>query len=93
MNNLQAFGLSVDNLQELIREAVASELEKAVELFKAPVQEEKDLLTRKEAADFLQISFTSLWSYGKRGLITPNYLGSRVYYSKSELLNLLNKVA
>lgn len=93
MKTFQGFGLNLEDLKQLIGEAVASELEKAVELFKAPVQEEKDLLTRKEAADFLQISITSLWSYGKRGLITPNYLGSRVYYSKSELLNLLNKVA
>jgi hypothetical protein len=92
-SKLIGIDLSVNDLQELIREAVASELQKAVELFKAPAQEEKDLLTRKEAAGFLQISLVTLWKHTKEKLIAPKYLGSRVYYSKSELLNLLNNAA
>lgn len=93
VKTLNGFGLSVEDLQELIREAVASEFSKVKEFFTAPKTKDKDLLTREEAKDFLNISYTSLWSYGKKKLIKPKNLGGRVYYSKSELLNLLNDVA
>ena len=93
LSTLNGFGLSVEDLQELIKEAVASEFSKVKELFAVPKTEDKDLLTREEAKDFLHISYTSLWSYGKKKLITPRNLGGRVYYSKSELLNLLNDAA
>jgi hypothetical protein len=93
VKTLHGFGLSLEDLQNLIREAVASEIKKASELFKAPYKEEKDLLTREEAKDFLRVSYTSLWNYGKQKLIKPKNIGGRVYYSKTELLNLLNDVA
>ena len=93
LETLNGFGLSVEDLKELIKEAVASEISKAKELFATPKAEEKDLLTREEAKEFLNISYTSLWNYGKKKLITPKNLGGRVYYSKSELLNLLNDAA
>lgn len=90
---LNGFGLSVEDLQELIKEAVASEFSKVKELYSASKAEEKDLLSRDEAKDFLNISYTSLWRYGEKNLIKPKKLGGKVYYSKSELLNLLNDVA
>ncbi|WP_225035282.1 helix-turn-helix domain-containing protein [Winogradskyella sp. SM1960] len=93
VNTINGFGLSVEDFTGLIKEAVASELSKTRELFLSSQTEEKDLLTREEAKDFLNISYTSLWSYGKKNLIKPKNLGGRVYYSKSELLNLLNDVA
>ncbi|HLV15611.1 MAG TPA: helix-turn-helix domain-containing protein [Xanthomarina sp.] len=93
MKEFNLIGLNIEDLQELIREAVASELSKVKELFSASKAEDKDLLTREEAKEFLNISYTSLWSYGKKKLIKPRYLQGRVYYSKSELLNLLNDAA
>lgn len=93
MKNFQGFGLSVEDLQELIKEAVASEFSKVKELFSASKAEEKDLLSREDAKNFLGISYTSLWRYGEKNLIKPKKLGGKIYYSKSELLNLLNDVA
>ena len=93
IKTLNGFGLTTEYLQELIREAVASEIRKSSELFKTPKAEEKDLLTRKEAKDFLQVSYTSLWNYGRQRLIKPKNIGGRVYYSKTELLNLVNDAA
>lgn len=93
LKSIQFIGLSIEDLQGFIKEAVASEIERAREIFATPNPEEKDLLTREEAKDFLKVSYTSLWSYGKKKLITPKSLGGRVYYLKSELLNLINNDA
>ncbi|KAB1067954.1 helix-turn-helix domain-containing protein [Tamlana haliotis] len=93
MKNFQGFGLSVEDLQVMITEAVASELRKVRDLVSSSQTVEKDLLTRDEACRFLDISYTTIWEYGKKDLIKPKKLGGRVYYSKSELLNLLNDVA
>lgn len=49
------------------------------------------LLTKKEAADKLRISVSTLDCIRKRGLITPIKIGARVYYTPAELRRLLEK--
>jgi len=49
------------------------------------------LLTRKEAADLLSITLPTLHHWSKTGLIQAYYLGRRIYYKESELLNALQK--
>lgn len=41
--------------------------------------------TKKEAADFLKISPVTLWSYERRGLLTPVRVGGRDKYTRGEL--------
>lgn len=93
VNSINLLGLSIEDFQKIIEEAVALEIKKLGDLDLNPRKEEKEFLTRNEAMDFLDVSGTTLWSYGKRQLLTPKRVGSRVYYSKSELLNLFNNVA
>ena len=50
-------------------------------------QEPEALLTRQAAADMLQISLPTLHNWTKEGILTPRYLGRRVYYKKSEIIN------
>ncbi|MCT4580853.1 MAG: helix-turn-helix domain-containing protein [Flavobacteriales bacterium] len=54
--------------------------------------ENKELLTRKEAAEFLSISLSTLknWTYDK--LIKAYKLGGRIYYKRKELINSLREV-
>lgn len=49
------------------------------------------LLTKKEAADKLRISVSTLDCIRKLGFITPVKIGARVYYTPAELRRLLEK--
>lgn len=92
IKSVNLLGLSIDDFQKIIKEAVASEMQRLEKDNLQSKKEDKEFLTRKEAKAFLDVSATTLWSYGKKKLITPRNLGGRVYYSKNELLNLLNDV-
>lgn len=51
---------------------------------------DNDLLTQKEAADFLHVSNTTIHEWKKQGLIKPiGTLGGNVYYSKSNLIKTI----
>ena len=52
----------------------------------------KELLTRKEAAQYLSISLSTLknWTYDR--LIIAYKLGGRIYYKKKELFNSLEEM-
>jgi len=49
-----------------------------------------DLLTRQETADFLSITFPTLQRWSKLEYLKPLFIGSRVYYKKSEILDHLD---
>ena len=53
---------------------------------KSPVIDE--LLTRQEAAEMLKITLPTLHSWTKNRILTPNYMGRRVYYKKQDILFL-----
>ncbi|MCP9748345.1 helix-turn-helix domain-containing protein [Lacihabitans sp. CS3-21] len=48
-----------------------------------------ELLTRKQAAEFLHINLSTLWDWTKDKKIPAYGIRTRVYYKKSELLDAL----
>lgn len=58
--------------------------------------QDKDLLrnewlTAKEVQAILKITPTTLWNYDQRGITTPQKIGSRKRYHKSQIVNLLSQ--
>ena len=51
----------------------------------------KDILTRNELADYLQVSLQTVINYQRRGLIHGSRIGRKVYYQKKEIDRLLTK--
>ncbi len=51
------------------------------------------LLSRKEAAAFLNICLTTLWSLDKSGELPSRRIKSKVFYLQSDLVNYLNQAA
>ena len=49
----------------------------------------KKILTRKEAADFLSVSLTTLKAWTDQQLLTAYKLGGRVYYKEKEIIKAL----
>jgi hypothetical protein len=79
------FELTPDQLQERIQQAVNSELSKFQQ------QKPDKLLTRIEAAKFLDISLPTITAWEKQKKIIATRIGSRVYYKLSDLLNGQNR--
>ncbi len=94
MKTIQITEVDLKDLTQIIREAVASELQNT-NILKPhdPASQKEDLLTREEAKDMLKTSYTSLWKYDRDGLLPAKRIAGRVYYLRSELLNLLNGAA
>lgn len=53
-------------------------------------QKSKSILTRKEAAELLSISLTTLKTWSDQKLIKAYKLGGRIYYKERELLAALS---
>jgi hypothetical protein len=62
-----------------------------IEVIKKEILEEK-LLSRKEAQEFLKISFPTLRNWTKKGKLTSYSIEGRVYYKEDEILGSLVKL-
>lgn len=94
---MQVFQMSMEDLKDIIREAVISGLppvNNSNETLCADSDDENsDLLTREEVKNILKVSYPTLWKYNRDGILKAKKIGSRVYYSKADLYNLLNSAA
>lgn len=93
-STIHFFQISSKELKEIIKEAVATELQNH-QILKPQKKDspEEDLLTREEAKNLLKTSYTSLWKYDRDGLLPAKRIAGRVYYLRSDLFNLLNGAA
>lgn len=84
MQQIQLVSITPQELKELIVGA----LQLAGSLTNIPSEKEDTdkLLTRKQAAEVLTISLSTLNTYTKTGIIKGHRIGHRVLYSKKELL-------
>jgi len=81
-------GVSTEQLVNLIDERT----QKALEKLKNELNSQKandDLLTRKEACEFLKINSSTLYHWNNKGKVTAYGIGNRRYYKRSELLESL----
>jgi hypothetical protein len=51
----------------------------------------KEWLSAQEAMDILKIKQTSLWAYRKSGKLTFTKINKKVYFSRKDILNLLDR--
>ena len=82
MNNVVFLSLSKDELKEIIRECVKSELS---------LKKEKELLSFKEACEFLDCSPSALNKWKSENRIPYKKLGKRVFFSRDEISSALKE--
>ena len=92
MNYLQSpnsiiLAVSVEELSQMIRHSVSSAFEERLPKRHDDQQgiDGEDLLTRKEVAELLHVSFTTLRKYEKTGDLLPRRIGRRVLYRKEDV--------
>jgi len=88
--------LNVSDLQQLIREAVKSELENITEVFttrKKDSEEESEIISRIDVCKLLKVSTTTLFLWNKNNILKAKKIGNRVYYFKSDVMDKLKSLA
>mgnify|MGYP003607248617 CR=1 FL=1 len=89
----QMVNLSVNDLTELIKNAISTEIQNVVSQTTQPQKTESEILTREEVKNLLKISYTSLWKYNKQKTLIAKKANGKVFYMRQDVLNLLNEVA
>ena len=87
MKNLQIESTSLDELMAQIR-GIFNEI-KEQPFYSS--QEENELWTREETANFFQVTYQTLHNWKKNEILIPVTVGTRVYYHKSDIDNLISK--
>ena len=91
---IQLIQISLDDLGALIENAVNKALdERNLNSSVIASQDEGKLITRKELASMLNVSFVTIHNYSKKGLLIKHKVGNRVLFKLSEVQTLLSRVA
>ena len=90
MNDILLSPLRLSELESLIEKSVARGLKDYFEKNKGTIyNDESDLLTIKEASDFLSLKVPTLYSLISRGDLPVMKKNGRCYFSKAELMDYL----
>lgn len=88
MSTLQLVQVPKDELITEIEKAVMKVLEALK--FGQQSETEKELLTRKEVMELLGVTYSTLFNWNKKKILTPRKIGHRVYYKRKEVLTCKN---
>jgi DNA-directed RNA polymerase specialized sigma subunit len=84
-NIIQMHSIDPEMLASIIKTVLKEELKQVLILLKSDTGDE--YLSRKQAAKFLHISETTLWTLDKNQILPAKRLNGKVLYLKSDLLN------
>ena len=91
MTQIQVFQLSLEDLSTMIRQSVATELQKVSNFIPTTPKDESDkILTREEVCKLLKVSTTTLFNWNNDKILENHKVGRRVYYMKADVMAKLN---
>lgn len=92
--NVVLISLPLDDLETLIIDSVNACLkgqeQNQIERTKPEEANPNDLLTKKEAAKLLSCSTSTIDNYARAGVLTRNYVGRSVRFSRSDVLAIVS---
>jgi predicted DNA-binding transcriptional regulator AlpA len=89
--NTHLFQLTTNEFIEIIKEVVLSVVTHKENKSDSNTKEvQAEYLTREDAKKLLRLSYTTLWKYDKEKILPARRIGSRVYYLKSDIEQLLD---
>ena len=87
-NSILLQNLTIEGLAELINNGIKSQLDDFKKDFSTQSANE-ELLTRKEACEFLKIDSSTLWAWTNKQKVKAYGVANRRYYKRSELIESL----
>lgn len=91
MENVIMTTIRIEELKTVISDTVRLELSKHLS-FGERSSQQTELLTRKDAAKYLDISLPTLLEFTKTGKVKGYRIGTRVRYKRAELEQALNEI-
>ena len=88
--------ISESELREIFNETLHNQLSPLVDRINNNRSTDKEFLTRKETAEFFDVSLVTIHSWINNGLLIPLKMGNLTYFEKSKLIEKLmssNKLA
>jgi excisionase family DNA binding protein len=90
MSNFILSNMPIEEIEGIISRVVRESISTLA--VQQPVDNQSELITRKQAAQMLNLSLPTLREYTVRGIVPSYRVGSRVRYKKIEVINCLTKV-
>lgn len=87
MESIQLIQITPEQLQNSILDGVKSQLQELQKNFQP--KEPTEYLTRHQVAEMLQIDLSTVHNWTKRGILTANQIGGRVYYKRTGIENAI----
>ena len=85
MAQIQIFNTSTEELTEEIMSKLRKELEELKQNYQP--KEPEEYLSRKQAAEMLDINLSTLWAWTKKGHLNAYTIGAnRIYYKRSDII-------
>lgn len=89
METIQFIQTTPTELANLIAEAVRQELRTLNRPIEQPSAPVKELMTRKEAAQFFDVSLVTIHDWCNTGILKPYKVGNRSYFKRVEVMEAL----
>ena len=90
MNYLQVERVSTNELINLIVDKLKNELKEfSIKLNSESTELSKPHLTRKETAEYFNVSLNCLNMWVNKGILKPYKVGQRVFFKREEILNVM----
>lgn len=82
--------LPTDDLNQLIEQSINKAFKTFTESFKP--SSEPELMTRKEASQYLNINLSTLNTWTKKGVLTSYGIEGRIFYKRQDIEDALIKM-
>ena len=93
MTQIQVFQLSIEDLSTMIRQSVATELQKVSNFNSTTPKDDSDnIMTREEVCKLLKVSNTTLFNWNNDKVLVNHKIGRRVYYMKADVMARLTNL-
>ncbi len=89
MDKIVLISLPIDDLQTLIIDCVNSCLMNNKQESRTPTEQQEQLLTIEEAAEFLSLTVPTMYSKVSKGELPVMKRSKRLYFSRTELMEYL----
>jgi len=90
MQTVQFIQVTPEQLQDAIIEGVKTQLQDLKQHFQP--KEPKQYLTRQEVAKMLSVDLSTVHNWTKKGILTANQIGGRVFYLRTDVENAIVKL-
>ena len=89
-NVIQLTNVSPSELVELITNGIREQLKEfSIKLNSESTELTKPHLTRKETAEYFNVSLNCLNMWVNKGILKPYKVGQRVFFKREEILNVM----